>query len=163
MRILLALDASPMSLPPLREIALRPWPTGTAVRVVSVVEEEPAAALIYPLPELGMSVGAPAQVRALQVAREAAEQLVQRAATTVRAAGLTVDAVVRVGDPAHLIVREALAWDADLILLGAHPRVGMQRLMMGSVAKGVVARAPCSVEVVRERPARVATAESALL
>ena len=38
MKILLAVDASEYSADAVREVAGRPWPTGTTVRVLSAVE-----------------------------------------------------------------------------------------------------------------------------
>ena len=54
------------------------------------------------------------------------------------------------GDPAGEIVRIAGEEKADSIVLGTHGRTGLSRLLMGSVAEGVVRRAPCPVLVYRE-------------
>lgn len=53
------------------------------------------------------------------------------------------------GDPAGEIVRLAAEEPAEMIVLGTHGRTGMTRLLMGSVAEGVVRRAPCPVLVYR--------------
>lgn len=51
---------------------------------------------------------------------------------------------------------EAERWPADLIVIGTHGYTGIKRWLLGSVAQAVVNRAPCSVEVVRKRPAEEA-------
>jgi len=53
------------------------------------------------------------------------------------------------GDPATEIVKAAQEWLADLIVVGSHGRSGMSRIVLGSVAEGVVRHAPCPVLVVR--------------
>ncbi|CAG9166576.1 universal stress protein [Cupriavidus respiraculi] len=57
------------------------------------------------------------------------------------------------GDIAVTIAAEANGWGADLIAMGTHGRRGMRRLVMGSVAQGVVAQANAPVLLVRAPPA----------
>ncbi|WP_416047445.1 universal stress protein [Cupriavidus basilensis] len=49
-----------------------------------------------------------------------------------------VDKPVARGAIAATIVREAEDWNADVIVLGTHGRRGLRRLVMGSVAEGVL-------------------------
>jgi len=60
------------------------------------------------------------------------------------------------GEPAGEIVRIAGEEGAEMIVLGTHGRTGMTRLLMGSVAEGIVRRAPCPVLVYRETAAKLA-------
>jgi nucleotide-binding universal stress UspA family protein len=60
------------------------------------------------------------------------------------------------GDPAGEIVRLAGEEGAEMIVLGTHGRTGMTRLLMGSVAEGIVRRSPCPVLVYRETAAKLA-------
>jgi nucleotide-binding universal stress UspA family protein len=60
-----------------------------------------------------------------------------------------------VSDPRLAIVQLASDLDADLIVIGTHGRRGVSRLLLGSVAEGVVRIAPCPVLVVRPRGAAV--------
>ena len=53
------------------------------------------------------------------------------------------------GDPAAEIVRLAGEAKADLIVMGTHGRGGLGRLLMGSVAEGVMRKAPCPVVTVK--------------
>ncbi len=55
----------------------------------------------------------------------------------------------RVGKPADEIVHSARQWPADLIVIGSHGRGGLGRVLLGSVAEGVMRHAPCPILVVR--------------
>ena len=52
------------------------------------------------------------------------------------------------GDPVDVILTRAKEMKADLIVMGTHGRAGLPRLLMGSVAEGVLRRAPCPVVLV---------------
>lgn len=56
---------------------------------------------------------------------------------------------VRSEDPAGEIAQLASDLEAQLVVVGTHGRRGLRRLLLGSVAEGVVRRAPCPVLVVR--------------
>jgi nucleotide-binding universal stress UspA family protein len=62
--------------------------------------------------------------------------------------GCVPAACVRFGEPGQAIVHEARAWSADLLVLGTHARRGAARRLLGSVARTVLRRAPCSVLVI---------------
>ena len=49
------------------------------------------------------------------------------------------------GNPAEKIVEFAKQVEADLVIMGTHGRTGLERVLLGSVAEGVVRAAPCSV------------------
>lgn len=70
----------------------------------------------------------------------------------LRSDGLRVRPLVRSGAPAETILDEAVAQRADLIVLGTNLRHGISRLLIGSVAEEVVAKAPCPVLLVRPNP-----------
>ena len=57
-----------------------------------------------------------------------------------------------VGDAREILLDEARAWGAHLIVLGSHGKHGFDRLVLGSVSESVALYAQCSVEVIR-RPA----------
>ena len=144
MKILLAIDGSPHSQDAVDEIARRPWPTRTAVRVVSVIR--PYAP---PATEVVLAAATIDTVRQQQMGE--AEALTVRAGELLAEPGLSVETVVREGDARSAILDEAESWGADLIVVGSHGRTGLKRLVLGSVAAAVMAHAPCSVEVVRRR------------
>lgn len=70
--------------------------------------------------------------------------------------GLPVESVVRFGDPAAQILEEADAFGADLIAVGTGGRSGIGRVLLGSVAERVFAKATVAVMLVR--PPETATA-----
>lgn len=58
---------------------------------------------------------------------------------------------VQIGSPVTEIVNAAKDWPADLIVIGSHGRGGMARVLLGSVAEGVMRHARCPVLVVRAK------------
>jgi nucleotide-binding universal stress UspA family protein len=57
--------------------------------------------------------------------------------------------VIRAGMPVAETVREIQEYKPDLVILGTHGRTGWHRLLLGSVAEGVLRRAPCPVLALR--------------
>jgi universal stress protein A len=55
------------------------------------------------------------------------------------------------GDPASEVLKCARAINADLVLIGTHDRVGLEKLLLGSVAAKVARDAPCPVLIVRPK------------
>jgi nucleotide-binding universal stress UspA family protein len=53
------------------------------------------------------------------------------------------------GDPVDEILRRARSLSADLVMVGTHDTVGLERFLLGSVAEKIVRRAPCPTLVVR--------------
>lgn len=144
MKILLAVDGSPHSQDAVDEIARRPWPPDSTIRVLSVIQPYTPPATEFVL------AGATLEDMRWQQTSEA-ERLTARAADAVKAVSVATETVVREGDPRSAIVDEAREWGADLIVVGSHGRTGLERWLMGSVAQAIVGHAPCSVEVVRGR------------
>jgi nucleotide-binding universal stress UspA family protein len=64
------------------------------------------------------------------------------------------------GDPVQMILAKAEESRCDLIVMGTHGRVGLSRLLMGSVAEAVMRRARCPVLTVKA-PAAEPTAVGA--
>jgi general stress protein 26/nucleotide-binding universal stress UspA family protein len=147
MKILLAVDDSPYSSEAVREVIERTWPPDTIVRVLSAVEDIPP-----PTADLWYDASGSLE-RANQELTERFEQLTARIAESLADADLKAEPVIRHGDPRSVIVEEAKEWGADLIVVGSHGYTGLKRLLLGSVAQSVVGHAPCSVEVVRIKPA----------
>lgn len=54
-----------------------------------------------------------------------------------------------IGVPGEVIVDFAEKIKADLVVLGAHNKGALERLLLGSVSESVTRRAPCSVLLVR--------------
>jgi nucleotide-binding universal stress UspA family protein len=144
--ILFADDGSPSAR--LAEAVLTSWPlfAGLPVTVLTIAEEHPGATAFTPLlyPEaMAQYVESAHQAERSRLAENAA------AASRLHDAGFAVTSVVAQGDPAHVIVTEATAREAGLIVVGTRGQTGLQRLILGSVARNVLLHAPCSVLIVR--------------
>lgn len=57
----------------------------------------------------------------------------------------------RIGRPAEEILQVAREVGADLIFIGSHGKVGLERLLLGSTCERVVREAHCPVMVAREK------------
>ncbi len=75
----------------------------------------------------------------------AAHVLVERG----RHVGVPVTFLVWTGDPGESIVAAAEAEEVDTVVVGAHGRGAIGRIVMGSVSEHVARHAPCPVLVVR--------------
>jgi len=95
----------------------------------------------------GQASGGPASRVTEQARADLAEHL-DRFARPAIAAGVGSDRVLRRGDPAEEIVREAGQAGVDLIILGRHSRGSPDHWFLGSVAERVVKKTPCPVMVV---------------
>ena len=144
MKILLAIDGSACSKAAVEEVARRPWPEGSSVKVLTAVEPpglpNPHA---WSLP--------PTYFEELQVAlSKQAQNTLDHALQTLKSnKTVLVDAMMVPGAPRPVILDEAESWGADLIVLGSHGYSAWKRLLLGSVSHAVVSHAKCSVEVVR--------------
>ena len=149
MKILLAVDGSPHSQVAVDEVASRPWPSKSTIRVLSVIQP-------YTPPATEVVAGATLEDIRLQQTSNA-ERLTGRVVDAVKTTGMSTETAVREGDPRSAIVDEANEWGADLIVVGSHGRTGVMRWLLGSVAHAIVGHAPCSVEVVRRRESAATT------
>lgn len=74
-----------------------------------------------------------------------------------------VERLLLEGDPTTAILDTAKEKGADLIVMGTHGWRGLTRLLMGSVAEGVLRGAACPVLTVKAPPAAAAAAEEKAL
>ncbi len=148
MKILLATDGSECSAKAVDSVTNRPWPARSQIRILSVAE--PPIVQTTPSPAYSEYPTTVYETLYKQV-RERAEGAVADARKMLSAAGLYVcdGEATPEGEPRTVILDEARAWGADLIVLGSHGRRGWDRLLMGSVAESVALHAHCSVEVIR--------------
>jgi nucleotide-binding universal stress UspA family protein len=79
-------------------------------------------------------------------ARETARNCLDGAQELV---GRPVETRIEVGSPARVVVDVAGEAPFDHVALGSHGREGVSRILLGSVAEGVVRRSPVPVTVVR--------------
>jgi nucleotide-binding universal stress UspA family protein len=59
--------------------------------------------------------------------------------------GVPIEPKVLDGDAWRVILEEAAAWPADLIVMGTHGRGGFEQLLLGSATEKVLRRATCPV------------------
>jgi len=148
MKILLAIDGSSFSDAAVSEIAKRPWPAESEVKIISVVEPPL-------LPTVETWVPPDNYIEALEEAGlEQAQSIVGKAAdriTNEQHDSLRVATEIVKGYPKHAIIDTAETWEADLIVVGSHGYRGLTRLWLGSVSQAIASHAKCSVEIVRSR------------
>jgi nucleotide-binding universal stress UspA family protein len=146
MKILIAVDGSAFSDAAVAAVAERPWPEGSAMKVVSAFETA-----FPPTPEAWAIP--PEYFDELQRSAREGAQLATEAAVAKLKLGsghlLELTAAAIQGPPKNVILDEAEHWGADLIVLGSHGYRGWERFLLGSVSHAVVSHAKCSVEVVR--------------
>lgn len=78
------------------------------------------------------------------------ESSAARAAEELAGAGFDVRWTVAAGDAAHEIIEAARDLSCDLIVMGSRGLTGLDRLLLGSVARNVLLHATTSVLIVRE-------------
>jgi nucleotide-binding universal stress UspA family protein len=116
------------------------------VRVVSVAHVDPYFhSGIAPSEQV---IAHRALVASRAATRHEHEHLATRSVHRLAQAGLHSEAEVRLGAPAAEIVSAAREWPADVVVVGSRGRTRIARLLLGSVARGVLQSAPCSVLVV---------------
>jgi nucleotide-binding universal stress UspA family protein len=146
-RFVLGIDGSPESQRAV-EVLQELEPTRGHVTVVHVLE--PAR-----LPSLGLIPG-PVRTKLRAVARQleveqqaAAQRLLEEAGKSLRKAGWVVEPTLVTGTPTERILATAKARAADVVVVGARGVGGAERLLLGSVAEGVIGHSPFSVLIAR--------------
>ena len=133
MKVLIAIDCSPASERVLDEAAARPWPEGTILTVVNVVDLQRFAR--FPV--------------LIEDAKREADRLVKAGTEKLARSGHKALSEVIMGFPRRAISEYANEWHADLIMVGSHGHSAIGRFLLGSVAQGILRTAPCSIEIVR--------------
>jgi nucleotide-binding universal stress UspA family protein len=149
MKIVLAIDGSTCSDRAVDEVARRPWPADSQVRIISVME------LPAPLTSEPWIPSADYLKEVESVERAQAEKTLSEAAAKLRegkvSGELCITTEVLTGSPKRVIVEEAEKWGADLIVVGSHGYRSWERMLLGSVSQAVALHAECSVEIIRKR------------
>jgi len=81
--------------------------------------------------------------------KAASERLLDTGRERATEAGVDVQTETVVGRPTRAINEYVTEHDVDHVVMGSHGRSGVTRVLLGSVAEGVVRRAPVPVTVVR--------------
>ena len=117
---------------------------GAHLALVHVVDLAVAGAVAAaPLAE-GVSPLATQEI--VEAQEQSGETFIARAA---QALGGNAEAFLREGSTTAEIVAAATEWRADLLVVGTHGRYGPGRLVLKSVAEGVLRDAPCPVLAIR--------------
>lgn len=148
MKILVAYDGSPDSDQAVGEVAARPWPKGSQVRLVTVVEPPLGT------PPPNFEFYGPMIVGVENSLREEAQKKIEQALARFKGrADLETSSEVIDGSAKSSLLEAVRSWGADLVVVGSHGRSRLERFFLGSVSHALVTHAPCSVEVVRMRQA----------
>lgn len=143
MRVLVAYDGSAGAAQAVTLVESIDWPSGSVIRVASVVE--PAALQVL---RRSIDAVAPELVEQEALAGVEADQIeiVRRLSTRNR----LVDAVLLRDRPASGLVDHARAFSADLIITGSRGHGQIATLVLGSVSAEIIDHAPCPVLVARQ-------------
>ena len=146
MKIILAIDGSEQNKAAVEAVANRAFPPDTEVRIVTAYEMTPSITKLEPM---GVSQGFYA--KADNFVLKAAEDTTENAAKILhqKNPALTITTIVIEGSPKNVILEEADAFDADLIIVGSHGYGMVERFLLGSVSQAIALHAKCSVEIVR--------------
>ena len=140
MKILVAVDGS--------DIATRA--ARHAARLASQLVVPPELVLFNADPPLMQAVAVKLGVdQAHRYHAENGSYAIRAARAALKRAHVAFRELLVVGDPDAAIVREAKKGRYDLIVMGTHGRGALQGLLMGSVARKVLAQSPVPVMVVR--------------
>lgn len=93
-------------------------------------------------------------VEILEAMRKSGEAMLNKASSVARGVGITAETrLVKIESLGQRITEaiaaEADQWPADLVVLGTHGRSGFSRLLLGSVAEGVIRVATKPVLLIR--------------
>jgi nucleotide-binding universal stress UspA family protein len=145
-KIIVGFDGSVGAKLSVRSIAARHWPAGTTVQLLAVADTSILGSIGRFNPAMR---GAAVETK---FASQWAETLASQSLADLERAGIKSSVTVLLGHPQDVIIREAERVGADTIFVGPHcSNNSFERFLIGSVSASVAARAPCSVEVVRER------------
>ncbi len=142
MKLLIAVDSAISTEVLVDAVGIRPWPDGTTAHVLSVVADTDVPEDVWR--EEGYGKGA------VRREMERRGEQITLAVERLKQVGIPAELVVTRGDARHLIPFFARKWSSDLIFVRAHVRKDVFHWMLGSVARAVVADAPCTVQIVRD-------------
>lgn len=148
-RILVAIDESTTSKLAMNEAVQLAQAHNARLRLVHVVDDNLAYTAVQSPREM---------VDRQAVLRQAGEEALNDAAATAGTLGVAAETVLlsieEAGDHVFdVIEREADRWPADLVVIGTHGRRGFRRLLLGSVAEGLIRVTTKPVLLVRGRNA----------
>ncbi len=145
MKVIIAIDDSPMTETVIANVLSRRWPEDTQFKILTVLEP-----LCISSEESDYS-DALVQVydKRKSSAAKWCEKLRERLESHITSAHVHYD--IREGQAPGQIIDAAVEWSADKILIGAHGQNVCPHNLVGSVSRRVASHAPCSVEIIRSK------------
>ncbi|MDY0301101.1 MAG: universal stress protein [Trichlorobacter sp.] len=144
MKILLAVDGSPCSKRAVEEVAKRPWPANSKIRLITVRQKNEA---LEELSAIRAAEALPGQEDWHGI------DFMTEAFAMLKASDNFIEIIpaVRTGRAKDSIIEDAEQWEADLIVIGSHGYGIVKHFLLGSVSLAVALNAHCSVEIVRTK------------
>lgn len=144
LRLVIGLDGSLYADLAVQTVRNRRWPRGTEAHLITAIDEKVVTAIFQPPEILKQWVGEHDEEPLAWVGRMIGHYRAQ-----LEAAGFKVRSLVNYGDPKTMLIEEAANCDADCIFIGAKGHGIIERVLIGSVSTSIIAKADCSVEVIR--------------
>ena len=146
MKLLFATDGSDYSKAALEEIANSPYPAGSSVHIISIIDNvvfTPGNAPMGAMNEFYAEAG--------RMATSKAEENIKNAEKVLQMKNPALSTTIAIinGSTKSVILQEAESYGADLIIVGSHGYGAVKRFMLGSVSQAIALHAKCSVEIVR--------------
>lgn len=145
-KILLPLDGSELSLKAVDHAQALATATNASIVLLQVVDSEEqlisqaSGITIEPMAMGEVTVDAARAAVAAQ--REAAQKNLDAVKAKLEAAGISVETVIREGQPGDEIVEAVDERGCDVVVIATHGRTGFRRAILGSVADHVARHTP---------------------
>ena len=94
------------------------------------------------------------KVELMEAAKKHCNELLQELKSTLRSTSAVIQYEMVAGHPAKELVLYAEKHDIDHLVVGHRGQTVFERWLLGSIARQVIAYAPCSVTIVRGKPDR---------
>lgn len=154
MRVLFATDGSATAAATARLLSSIPFPKGTELKILTV-----SSAGVGDIPErYALEIQEQMKSYVAEIRRRSSEEagkVLDAARMVLSGKFMACTEVARTGDPAAEILKEAEAWQADLVAVGSRGLRGIKG-MLGSVSRRVLGLSPCPV-LIGKKPQTVQT------
>jgi nucleotide-binding universal stress UspA family protein len=150
MKVVVAIDDTPQSAALLDATCRRWWPRDVQFKILSVLE---------PLPVYSCECSHGTRTQIKDKRRAQLEEVVATASRRIEKSvpNATVQFEILEGNPQSEIVKTALEWQSDCILIGSHGRTICPHFMIDSVSRSVARSAHCTVDIIRTPESAIAT------
>ncbi len=152
MDILLAVDNTPHSNVAVDVLLNRMWPDGSTFKVFCAIDRSDSL-----LGSLKANEADDIYNKALESAKQLTDEIAKKISAAFPKCSVTSEATI--GDCKELILAQANALKADLIVMGSRGRQGVTRIVLGSVSQTVLLHGNCSTLIARYQHAHEGVAE----